>query len=269
MMGYIYKVTNIINNKIYIGQTIKSVTTRWKEHCQRSLKNSKCHFHLAIKKYGIKNFLVEELIKVNATTTSELKFKLDLLERSYIHFYNSYNSGYNSTIGGDNGVIGLKMSKETRQKMSEIRLGRKYKQFNPQTQEFEYLYSSKKAAYINPILQYDLNGNFIKEWINITSAADYLNIDSGVIYRACKRNGSSHNYQWRYKTKNYEYKIESYYNPKSIQILQYDKYGNLVKEWNSILEICNTLGYDRRHFYSALNKKKIYKNFNWIRKYVK
>ena len=58
-MGYIYKITNKINNKIYIGQTNRTIEIRWKEHCRHL--NSNMPICRAIKKYGESNFLVEEL----------------------------------------------------------------------------------------------------------------------------------------------------------------------------------------------------------------
>ena len=58
MKGFIYKVTNKVNNKVYIGQTRYTVEFRWRQHV-----NSKdnCHFHLALRKYGVDNFLVENI----------------------------------------------------------------------------------------------------------------------------------------------------------------------------------------------------------------
>ena len=52
--GKIYKYTNLINNKIYIGQTIQPLEERHKKHI--SQLNDNTYFHRAIKKYGIENF---------------------------------------------------------------------------------------------------------------------------------------------------------------------------------------------------------------------
>lgn len=60
-MGYIYKITNNINSKVYIGQTIGTIEKRFNEHKRAAIKG--CHYalHRAIKKYGIDNFSVEEI----------------------------------------------------------------------------------------------------------------------------------------------------------------------------------------------------------------
>lgn len=102
MYGNIYKITNLINNKIYIGQTIYSIEERWKAHCT-CVKYNNHHslFHNAIRKYGEENFKIE-LIDT-ADTFEELNEK----EIKYIKEYNSLTpNGYNMTEGGQ-GVKGL------------------------------------------------------------------------------------------------------------------------------------------------------------------
>lgn len=94
-MGYIYKIQNLINGHIYIGQTQKHYTKRFQQH---KANYDKPYFsHLAIykafSKYGLENFLFEPIEEVE----NEL---LDEREIFWISHYNSYKNGYNSTIGG-------------------------------------------------------------------------------------------------------------------------------------------------------------------------
>lgn len=99
IMGFIYKVTNKINQKVYIGKTLESVEKRYKEHC-REVKNKKTNgrpFYFALNKYGIKNFEVETLEEVDNSI-------IDAREQYWIDFYQSYieyGKGYNATRGGD------------------------------------------------------------------------------------------------------------------------------------------------------------------------
>lgn len=58
MIGYIYKITNKVNNKVYIGQTRYTVEFRWRQHQH---KKDNTYFHNAIRKYGAQNFMVETL----------------------------------------------------------------------------------------------------------------------------------------------------------------------------------------------------------------
>lgn len=108
MIGYIYKVTNKINGKIYIGQTIQSVKDRWYRHCGKSgisKAELNTHFKRAILKYGKENFTIETIEMCDST---ELNDK----EKFYISYYNSYINGYNSTIGGQGGSKPFKTSEE-------------------------------------------------------------------------------------------------------------------------------------------------------------
>jgi len=91
---YIYKITNNINKKIYIG---KSTDTR--NHKQISYYGSGKLIQLAIKKYGVENFTKEIIDKCNTN--------IELCEREiyWISYYNSSDLtiGYNITNGGDGG----------------------------------------------------------------------------------------------------------------------------------------------------------------------
>lgn len=91
-MGYIYKITNQINQKSYIGQTINSIKERMRKHYDHSLVAT-TGIDYAIHKYGKDNFIVEEICQCEDT-------QLDDLERYYIDLYDTYKNGYNLTIGG-------------------------------------------------------------------------------------------------------------------------------------------------------------------------
>lgn len=90
MKGFIYKITNKVNGMSYIGQTRYTVEFRWRQH-QHKYDNT--YFHNAIHKYGAENFDVEILEEC------EVK-ELDSREIFYIAKYNTFEKGYNLTIGG-------------------------------------------------------------------------------------------------------------------------------------------------------------------------
>lgn len=91
MKGIIYKITNKVNNKSYIGQTRYTLEFRWRQHQH---KKDNTYFHNAIHKYGIENFELEVL--------EECEYKnLNSREIFYIAKYDTFKNGYNLTIGGD------------------------------------------------------------------------------------------------------------------------------------------------------------------------
>lgn len=96
-MPYIYKIVNNINNKIYIGKTNLTVEKRWKEHCFDSTKKTKEKrpLYSAMNKYGIDNFSIEQIERVN--TDEEACER----EKYWIEYYGSFKYGYNATKGGD------------------------------------------------------------------------------------------------------------------------------------------------------------------------
>lgn len=99
MRGFIYKITNTINSKSYIGQTIQNVKERFYQHCATKCSKavSNMAIHRAIKKYGKSNFTVEVIEEIDSTNLNDR-------ERYWIRYYDSYNNGYNSTEGGQDGI---------------------------------------------------------------------------------------------------------------------------------------------------------------------
>jgi len=112
----IYKITNIINGKEYIGQTTKTIEQRWKRHCWGcTLKSGRMVISTAIAKYGKENFIIE---KVQEASSQE---ELDNLEIYYAKKYNTFSpNGYNLKAGNGNGCV----SEETRRKISIANKGR-------------------------------------------------------------------------------------------------------------------------------------------------
>ena len=94
--GTIYKITNLVNNKIYIGQTRQNYEQRFIQHKSRARTGSSQHkLARALRKYGDDNFIIEPL--------EECPFdQLNERERYWISYYQTTNDkfGYNTLIGG-------------------------------------------------------------------------------------------------------------------------------------------------------------------------
>ena len=199
MTGYIYKFTNKINGKVYIGQTY-NLQTRLNSHKSKALK-IKTKFYNAIRKYGWENFELSILSTITANTKEELSTLLDKLEIEYIKQYNSYKSGYNSTLGGHS-KRGYKLSKEfsekcrnriysddTRRKMSisaknrviseETRLKFRDSAIKRNFSRYRELTTSSRNKAIKktlgvPVLQLDINFNVINRFDSISDAIEYI-----------------------------------------------------------------------------------------------
>lgn len=91
----IYKITNKMNNKSYVGLTTKSIETRFQGHKYAAINGGGYYLHAAMRKYGVEHFIIEKIDIAN--TIDELKEK----EIKYILEYDTFNNGYNLTKGGD------------------------------------------------------------------------------------------------------------------------------------------------------------------------
>lgn len=123
-MGYIYKIQNLINNRVYIGQTVKSYEKRFQQHKNNYDKPyfSQLTLYKAFKKYGLENFSFEPIEEIENE-------KLDEREKYWIDYYDSYKNGYNMTLGGRlvelykwdlNEIINLYNETKSARKVAEI-----------------------------------------------------------------------------------------------------------------------------------------------------
>lgn len=188
----VYKITNLINNKSYIGVTKRNFYVRYNyRNDWWNAPSVNLYLKNSVKKYGSENFSVE--ILENCTFEEEIYF----LEKYYIKFYNTQNSnfGYNFTSGGDKGY---NYSESTNEKNRLAHLGKPGKgknvkghkkpleRINKQKETIKARYSTgnlivwnkgkrtgpmskitvKKSAeaHKKAVICTDLQGNFIKEY---------------------------------------------------------------------------------------------------------
>jgi group I intron endonuclease len=145
-MHYIYKITNILNGKVYIGRSNKA-TERWKQHKYFVRKDKPVQYiHRAMKKDGVDNFTYEVI------DFAFNPWQADCIEMGYVEQYNSRNKekGYNIAPGGKHAwnaglpkelrpSYGRLVSEETRRKISESNMG---KIMPPRSKEWRALMSS-------------------------------------------------------------------------------------------------------------------------------
>ena len=95
--GYIYLITNLVNNKKYVGQTVQTIDVRWRQHLSTALRQgsrSAMAIDRAIAKYGQENFTCEEIEHIQQT-----RRVLDQRERYSIHYYKTYVGEFGKDFG--------------------------------------------------------------------------------------------------------------------------------------------------------------------------
>lgn len=114
----VYKLTNLINGKCYIGATTRTLNERINGHLSDTRKGSPCAIHEAIRKYGIENFSIETL--EDNIEDADMLMKAEIF---YIKMYESHGSkGYNLTDGGK-GASGHTVTPELRKRLSDLNKG--------------------------------------------------------------------------------------------------------------------------------------------------
>lgn len=181
MIIIIYKITNLIDFKIYIGQTRKTLQRRWDGHVADS---KRCNYRLsnAIEKYGVENF------KIEIITQGEFNKALrDSLETHYIRLYNSKhrNIGYNIKDGGDS----VDMSQETKDKISAKNKGRKVTENELKIRKQKHIdrYTPEKVEEIRK------NSSIVHKGGNNSRALKIVNLETGEIFNCIKDAGFKYN----------------------------------------------------------------------------
>jgi group I intron endonuclease len=228
MEGRIYKIINQVNGKFYVGKTMKSLSTRFYNHCYDAInRNSTSYFHRAIRKYGKENFIIEEIEECENNLSNREMFWISELKPHY-----------NQTLGGDGGMLGFKHSEETKNLLSEKRKGKFLGKENPfynqtHTEEQKEKWSKMRKGQPSPcgfagkshkkesklktsqtlknnpnvkrvkVFQYDIEGNFLREFQSISDAAQFVGTNPSNIKYTCEdKFNHCKGYKWSYEKLN-------------------------------------------------------------------
>lgn len=191
----VYKITNLINQKIYFGITKCTLSKRWNEHKHNSVQAKKqSHLNKAIKKYGLTNFKME-LIK-ECTSENEM-YETEIF---YIKTFNSNDRliGYNNSKGGEKSSAGKRLSDKERKVISEYQKNRKREPWSAETKEKMREAALLNKSYLNlrktsghnkgkpahnkrEITLFDKDDNLIANFSSIQEAALKFDISLGTI----------------------------------------------------------------------------------------
>lgn len=229
--GYIYKIVNDVNDKIYIGQTTTTLKQRMNSHLYQSRKNkSNSVLYSAIQKYGEDHFSIISIQSYTAESKNELVNILNKEEIYYIHEFNSLlPNGYNLSHGGG---------------------------------QFSVTHSF-------PVCAYDINGNLIAEYPTATAAAIDVNGSLSNILLCC--NGKlryANHYIWRFKDDAFNlYMVDvdstQISNGRKRPVNQYSLSGEFLKQYGSITEAASVYGVPSAINYCCLHRSKSAYGYIW------
>lgn len=178
-MSYIYKITNLINGKIYIGKTNRTIQERFREHCKDYLsrEKEKRPLYAAMQKYGIHNFIVEQIEECTVDIVEER-------EKYWIEYYGSFKNGYNATRGGDGkAYINRDLVIKNYEQLKQINLVAEIMSIDPSTVHNILLENNipirsgpevLKDVYGISVGMYDKNNNFLRSFNSYTEAAQWM-----------------------------------------------------------------------------------------------
>lgn len=243
LIGTVYCFINKINNKLYIGETVKSnYEERFSEHRNKAERGINNYFYKAIRKYGWDNFdkVILFQTEILENTEENKKYLNNIVNQKEVYYINKYkttnhNFGYNLTNGGD-GIVGYKHSEETKKKLSESHKGEKHWKFNKENYGGDI------------ILQFDLDFNFIQEWPSMSEIERQTGYKSNNISRCCNNKLDTYkNYIWVKKEEYFEgylqkYKSRAKCKSSDKSVLQYDFFGNFIDKYISCAEAGKKLG---------------------------
>jgi group I intron endonuclease len=204
----VYKITNKLTNKVYIGITNQGSGARYRHHWYESRIGEPSPIHRSMAKYGEENFTLE--IIDFADTYDELKEK----EKYWIKWYNSTDRsiGYNLTEGGD-GTFGRMHSEETKEKIRQKALGRKASEDTKKkmSESRKGKCSDKQKEHLSKlqeqcktkVYQYSKTGEFIAEYDSIIEACKANGLSRNTIRIQLKnppRNPNDHRIKFLWKT---------------------------------------------------------------------
>ena len=244
-MGYIYKISNNINDKLYIGKTCTTILNRWSHHKNDYLKYD-WHLYRAMRKYGIENFRISIVEECNDELLNER-------EVYWISYYDTLHNGYNETIGGEGrqqlnrdiikeewlkGKSAQEIANFIGEKTHSSTIINILKELNlydlDEVKKRKMLDIAKKQS-IGQIIQYDEKGNEICRYDSVLAAANAVNGKTNSIQSAIYSGGSRYGYFWSREQKEVP-KFKEIKQPKIRPILQFDKNNNFIDKYNSAAE---------------------------------
>lgn len=298
-MYYVYCITNIINQKKYVGITTGTIEKRWKQHLNTAFnlnsEDSKAIFKKAIRKYGKNSWRIEQIDTADNVKTLKEK-EIFWIKKLNTYAFDKDGWGYNSTRGGDlvseqfrvpvcicdiisGKVLYSCASKKEAELITKARI-EKIEQPNMSSGGYCILYQSSiinlteeqiknkiHSLYPNLVYQLDLKGNIIQLYRNTAEASKTIKCSQGNLTMACEgKRRLCYGYQWAYQC-NLQEKINKPVkdiNITKISVVQYSLSGEKIKVWDSIKQVADQCGYADSHISQCCKgTRKSSNGFQW------
>lgn len=190
MSNFVYIIRNKINSKVYIGITSRTLEKRFKQHLQLAKRGERFQLYKAIREYGKENFYIEQICECKTKEASKK------LEKFYINKFDSFEKGYNMTIGGSGTDywLGAKHKESTKLLISKKLRGNSNSKFRKNFVKIEQLDSDGNVISIFDSVKEAAEANDIKSPSDISSycRGGKKSFSKGFIFRYASR---------KYKTK--------------------------------------------------------------------
>lgn len=184
---------------------------RWVEHCRASNRNkTNNYFYNALQLYGFENWTHEVLVEGIDTYEEAIA-----LEKYYIKYYDTFENGYNTTLGGE-GVFGYKYSQEEREAMKTERRNRK---------------GNKLYSFYNP------NLDIVEKNIHVMDMSDKYSILPGNLWYVVNGKSKQANGWFLLKEE------DGVYSSHGVHIISHPEYGDAT---GTVTELSNLLGLQKR-----------------------
>jgi len=219
----VYLITNLVNNKKYVGLTTRNIKVRWYEHIKKSKQSnlSNISLHKDIFIYGKNNFkieVLEECLSIN---------KMCFYERKYIFDLDTIKNGYNQNSGGTYYEVSDKLKKK----------------------------SSIESNLSKEVYVYYISGEFFSKFHSVNETARVMNIDTRKVFRVLSGiRKSTNGYIFSYESiENLKYRNNVYRN-----IFKYDIFGNFIKKYKSMNECSIENKINRATISKSIQDKKFF-----------
>lgn len=271
-MGFIYKITNLINQKVYIGQTSRTIDIRWQQHLELS-KTGETHLYRAMRKYGIENFSIEQVEETSLLNEREI---------FWIDYYKSFEKGYNMTLGGEGGkkiqidkIIslwnqGLNLSDISLKTGHAIRHISNALQTEGITKEeiFNRGQETACAKRSVPVYKFDLNGNFINSYCSAKEAGRDNNLSASHILNCCNgKELSCGGFLWSFSQQIGKQNVSKKKQGGKIDkrpVEQRDKNNNYIQTFESLGAAAKAVNGSSANIFAACNgRQKTAYGFKW------